>query len=324
MADTPTSAEDRALDALTRILDASISPDMQTAQQLILRRLALAGDLFPSRIPPPRNITEVGGYLNLISGDLVMRAQVLSSALGVAGPNPSPGFTPDLPGLYYASLPNDRPPGPSQPAMPVELQVRSDFAPAFTAARERLHRLGAQLPVLAAGRPLPAAGPGLAPPDDLLPFLGRVLDLVPGTALADPATDPLALGQEAGAGPQQLLARQLDPAAPDAGSVAAATWALWQCDASACTQADHTGAWIPLEPILNAAGWYLPAAVAAPTGPGASGGWQRWTNVTGLVPGASTVGDELRLLHGPGAIAASSLRERLDWAWTGTTFAPRT
>jgi hypothetical protein len=34
----------------------------------------------------------------------------------------------------------------------------------------------------------------------------------------------------------------------------------------------------------------------------------------------STFGDELRLLYGPGEISASSLRERLDWEWDGSTF----
>ena len=62
-----------------------------------------AGDLFPSRIPSPLNITQVGGYLNLIERDPVLRAQVLSSALGVAGPNPMPGWDPVLPALYFTT-----------------------------------------------------------------------------------------------------------------------------------------------------------------------------------------------------------------------------
>ena len=120
------TAEDRAIDALTRIIDSANSPDMLEAQQIILRRLALSGDLFPSRIPAPANITQVGGYLNLIADDAVLRAQVLASALGVAGPNPSPGWEPTLPPIYLAVRANDRPAGASQPAIPVTFSIRSD------------------------------------------------------------------------------------------------------------------------------------------------------------------------------------------------------
>ena len=318
MTETPSSAEERAVDALTRILDAAIAPDMLEAQQLILRRLALAGDLFPARIPPPLNITQVGGYLNLVKDDPVLTAQVLAATLGVAGPNPSPGFDRTLPPLYYVTRPNDRPTGTAQAATPVHLAVRSDFAPPFAAAVAALHAAGTRLPVLAAVRPLPPLALGVPAPDDLLPYLGRVLELVPGAALVDPATDPLAVGQEGGAGPNRVVARQLDAAAPDAGSVPSAAWAMWTCDATACTQSTVTDAFLPLEPVLNAAGWYQD--LTAPTSLAEPGSWNRWTNVTGLVAGVSTVGEELRLLHGAGAIAASGVRERQDWVWRGTTF----
>ena len=35
------------------------------------------------RIPAPLNITEIGGYYNLLSGDDVMRRQLLASILGL-------------------------------------------------------------------------------------------------------------------------------------------------------------------------------------------------------------------------------------------------
>lgn len=314
------SAEDRAIDALTKILESAISPDMLEAQQIILRRLALSGDLFPSRIPPPANITEVGGYINLVSDDLVLRSQVLASALGVAGPNPAPGFEAELPGLYYVSVPNDRPVGPSQPSTPVTINVRSDLVTAFTAAVQGLHAVGVTLPVLSVNRPLPPVALGVPAPNDLLPYLGRALDLAPGAALVDPTTDPLAVGQEGGAGPQVVVARQLDAAAPDAGSVPAADWELWTCDASACTQSTVNDKFVQLAPVLNAAGWYQATPLGAPTSLGDPGSWHRWTNVTGLVAGVSRVGDELRLLHSVGAISASSIRERVDWVWDGTAF----
>jgi hypothetical protein len=38
------------------------------------------------------------------------------------------------------------------------------------------------------------------------------------------------------------------------------------------------------------------------------------------VAGTTTVGDELGLLYPVGVIAASSVRERLDWVWDGSAF----
>src|SRR5919108_646154 len=192
MAETASTAEDRALDALTKILESAISPDMIEAQKIILRRLALAGDLFPSRVPAPLNISEVGGYLNLLADD-------------------EPG----------------------------------------------------------------------------------------------------------GGGPLQVVSRQLDSSAPNAGDVASATWDLWSCTASTCTQASVTDFYLAVTPVLNAAGWHQPA-LAAPTTLTDSGGWNRWTNVTGLVAGVTQFGDELTLLYSAGAIAQSSVREQLDWVWDGS------
>jgi hypothetical protein len=321
MADeTPTPVEDRAIDALTRILDSAVAPDVLQAQQLILQRLAATGDLFPSRIPPPRNITEVGGYLNLVADDLVLSAQVLASALGVAGAHPGAGFRPSLPSLYLRSIPNDRPQGPAQASKPVSIQVRSDVADAFVAAVGVLHRLGCRLPVLAAVRPLPPVAHGVPAPDDLLQYVGRVLELVPAAALVAPEDDPLAVGQNDADGPQLVVARQLDDAAPDAGSVSDGPWTLWTCDTDACTTSDVTGAYVPLAPVLNDAGWYQIETLTAPTSLTEPGDWHRWTNTTGLAAGVSTIGDELRLLYGPGELSASSLRERLDWVWDGTAF----
>ncbi len=317
--DGPTTAEDRALDALTRILDSAISPEMLAAQQLILRRLALAGDLFPSRVPPPLNITEIGGYLNLIADDPVLEAQVLAAALGVAGPNPSPGFDPVLPPLFFVDRPNDRPASVAT-VTPVAVSVRNDLAAAFDAAMAALHDLGGVLPLLAVGRPLPRNTPTATVPDDLLPFLGRSLDLVPTAALRDPSTDPLAVGQDAGAGPNVVVARQLDAGAPGAGSVSPSAWSLWACDDTSCTQSSVTGAYVELAPILASAGWYTAEPVPDPDSTTQPGSWARWTNVTGLVAGVTRFHDELELLHTTGEIAASVVRSALDRVWDGAAF----
>lgn len=321
MTDTPSTAEDRALDALTKILEAAISPEMTEAQQIILRRLALAGDLFPSRVPPPANITQVGGYLNLVADDPVLSAQVLAAALGVAGPNPSPGYDPTLPALYFVTRRNDRPAGPAQPSTPVQIRVRSDFAVPFDAAMVAIHDVGATLPVLSGDGLLPPLTLGGQPPVDLLPYLGRELRLVPGAALVDPSTDPLAVGRLGGGGPEVVVARQLDAAAPGAGSLTADTYALWTCDATTCTSSSVTGAFLPIGPVLAAAGWSQADPLPAPSSTSVGNGWDRFVNVTGLVPGVSTFGEELRLLYQAGQIAASSVRECQDWLWNGTAFA---
>src|SRR4051812_29569459 len=84
----------KIIDTLAAIVDKSLSADALEAQTLLLRRLALEGDVIPSRIPAPRNITEIGGYLNLLAtlGETGTRSQVLSSVLGVAGTNPAAGW----------------------------------------------------------------------------------------------------------------------------------------------------------------------------------------------------------------------------------------
>jgi hypothetical protein len=320
MADTTaSSAEDRALDALTRILETSVSPEMQEAQQIILRRLALAGSLFPSRVPAPLNITEVGGYLNLLQDLPELRMQVLASTLGVAGPNVQPGFGQARTAVTFETRRNDRPAGTAQAAIPVSFTVRSDFAPALDEALAAIRNLGGVLPLLSPARTLPSAGPGVQPPDDLLALLGRVLEVVPGAALADPANDPLTLGAS-GTGAPQLLARQLNTAAPGAGTVTSSAWNLWACTDTSCSQQAVNGLYIPVAPHLEAAGWHQ-APVAAPTTLADQGEWFRWTNVTGLVAGRSRLGDELRLLYPAEEIARSSLAPVLDWRWNGTAFA---
>src|SRR3954471_15284731 len=98
MADN-SSLEAQALQALLDVIKTVSSPDIAQAQAIMLRRLALEGDVVGSRIPPPQNITEVGGYINLV-GKLKqpeMQAQLLAGALGVAGPNPPLGWLPTQP-----------------------------------------------------------------------------------------------------------------------------------------------------------------------------------------------------------------------------------
>jgi len=309
--------------ALTDILRTSSSPEVLQAQQLLLQRLALQGDVFSSRIPVPLNITEVGGYFNLLAklGETEIRSQALAAALGVAGPNPMPGLTPTRGVLFDVLRTNDRPPGEAAAGAPVQVAIRNDFAPAFDAARQAIHDAGCILPLLGfAPAGLPPAVPGNpAAPDDLLLYLGRVMRLLPGAALRDPDADALALAREAGGSELRVVARQLDDSAPASASVAEASWVAWSCDEATCTESTDDRTYLPLAPILNGAGWYQPPP-SAPVTISDAGSWWRWTNTTGLVAGVSRYGDELLQRHSPAEIAASSLREALDLVWDGEDF----
>jgi hypothetical protein len=307
--------------ALAGILQASTSPDALAAQNLLLRRLATEGDVFSSRIPAPKNITEVGGYFNLLEtlGETVMREQALAAALGVAGPNPTPGFSPTAPLLYDVQRANDRPAGAAQATIPVQFSVRNDFAVVFDAALKTIHDAGCTLPILSLSRALPLAAVGVTPPADLLPFLGRTLDLMPTSALVDPDTDPLALAQVTGTTKLEVVARQLDATASNAASVTAQSWDAFKCDATTCATVTASRKYLSLTPILNAGGWYQKAPLA-PAKLSQPGAWNHWTNITGLIPNVSIFGDEIRQRITPGELAASSLRDAVMWVWDGQTF----
>src|SRR3954469_8305033 len=94
MADTPGTLAnggaptDAILLAIVDLLKTGSNPDILEAQRILLQRIALEGDVVQSRLPAPRNVTEIGGYLNLLqdTGQPELRAQMLAALLGVAGP----------------------------------------------------------------------------------------------------------------------------------------------------------------------------------------------------------------------------------------------
>ncbi len=53
-------------DIAAKLLEQEASPEMQKLKMQILRRIALESDVKPARIPAPLNITEIGGYINLM------------------------------------------------------------------------------------------------------------------------------------------------------------------------------------------------------------------------------------------------------------------
>jgi hypothetical protein len=305
---------------LLNMLQSATSPDALEAQSIVLRRMALEGDVVPSRLLAPRNITETAGLLNLLT-DLnqpEMRDQALAGMAGVAGPNPAIGWETSHP-LAFIALTNDRPAGTAQPIIPLTFFVRSDFVTAMREALTFIHQRGATLPI--AGTPamqLPAAAPGATQPADALPFLGRTLDLVTAATLAAPATDPLILGRVSGTtNPLSIFANVLS-----AGTVAVtpANYDATACNATSCSTVTLTNqAAVDIGPPLAQAGYY-PATPIPPPANANDSGWAHFTNVTGLYPGKTKLGDELGLLYDTNEIANSVFNGSLDWVWNGTAF----
>lgn len=307
--------------SIVDILKTASSPDALEAQNMILRRIAMQGDVVGSRIPPPRNISEIGGYINLLSSlkQPEMRSQMLAGILGVAGPSQPLGWVSNTQPLSFITLPNDRPGGSAQAAITLTFMVRSDFNGPVQAAINALHQRGCALPF--AGRPavtLPPAMPGVLPPTDVMPYLGRTLDLAVAAALVDPSTDALVLIRAQGSGdPFQIAARVL---VPGAVPVAAGIFDALQCNLTFCSVVQVSGQYVPLRPFLAAAGFY-PANPLPPPVSITSTDWARFTNITGLVPGVTKLGDELSLLYNWSTINHSVFAGVLQWVWNGTSFA---
>jgi hypothetical protein len=78
---------------VSKLLEQEVSQEMQKIRQLVMLRMAMEGDIHTSRIPTPMNITEVGGYYNLLveQNEHTMLRQLVSSALGL--PN---NYAPEL------------------------------------------------------------------------------------------------------------------------------------------------------------------------------------------------------------------------------------
>lgn len=310
------------VNSIVDILKTASSPDAIEARNMILRRIALQGDVIGSRLPPPKNISEIGGYMNLLETikQPEMRAQALAGIMGVAGPSQPLGWVTNDQSLAFVTLANDRPAGPAQPTISLTFLVRSDFSGAFQAALNALHQQGCALPI--SGQPavtLPPALPGALPPTDVLPYLGRTLDLASGAALINPQADALALVRPQGTTDLfQIASRVLSPGVV---SVTPANYDALQCSATSCSIVAVTGAqYVPVAPVLAIAGFYPASPLPQPTSLGSTG-WAHFTNITGLVPGVTKLGDELSLLYGWSMINHSIFAGALRWVWDGTKFA---
>jgi hypothetical protein len=308
--------------SLVNVLTASTSPNAIEAQNILMRRLALEGDVVGSRVPPPRNITEIGGYMNLLATlqEGAMREQTLAGILGVAGPVQAQGFLDQTTPLSMVALANDRPAGVAQPSIPTNVWVRSDFVSSVQAAVKTLHAQGATLPLTGPSvLTLPPGGPGAVMPANVLFYLGRTLTIAPQTALATPGTDPIALIRASGTSdPFAAAANAINPAT---NPVTPANYDALQCTATTPTTVPLTAAsFVPLAPVLGAAGFYQASPPPQPAS-NLDTSWASFANVTGLVVGHTILGDELTLLHQPSDIAASVFAALLNTVWNGTTFA---
>lgn len=70
---------------VAKLLEHEVSPEVLEIKKMILRRVATESDIKPSRIPAPMNITQVGGYVNLLMqlNEQDMLRQTLASILGL-------------------------------------------------------------------------------------------------------------------------------------------------------------------------------------------------------------------------------------------------
>ena len=314
------------VDALVELMRSGVRPDVLEAQRLLLQRLANQGDVFPSRVPAPRNITEVGGYLNLLeaAGQVDTRSSAVASALGVAGPPPAASAVAGALPVGFVDAPNDRPAGPAQASIPPTLRVRADFHAPLQSALAALHALGCALPLRAPRPVLPAsqagAGADALDAEAVLAALGRSLEVFPGTVLVDPAADPLAIArpETPATAPIRLVARELDGGT----AVDEASWvALRASSTTVVEDAPAPRRHAEVAPLMQAAGWIHPLPLAAPATLAERGTLVRFVNLTGLVAGETTLGDELALLYAPADIARSALASFTGWVWDGSAFA---
>ncbi len=309
--------------SLISIVQTATSPDAMEAQNMILRRMALEGDVVGSRIPPPRNVSEIGGYFNLLSSlnETTMREQALAGILGVAGPAQPLGWISNDQPLSMVAVTNDRPTVAAQPSFPLSVLVRSDFVAGVQNALKLLHSYGGTLPLTSPSVILlPPGGTGATIANPILFYIGRMLTIAPSAALTNPVTDPVALLAPTGPGGDYWLASQvLNPAQY---TVEPADLLALQCTPTTCSVIQLSQvSYVPIGPIFAAAGFYSPSPLPVPAN-STQNGWIVLANTTGLVTGVTMLGDELSLLYRQDQIAASAFAAMLEWTWDGSTFAP--
>ncbi len=306
--------------ALAAVIQAAASPAVQEAQVLLLRRLALEGSVLPSRIPAPANITEFGGYLNLLVGPELsaLRTSALASALGLASPAAVAwDDTPPALGMGLAS--NDREAIANGAGLALSVPMRADFAAAWRGAvTARLNALGATLPLWAPPPQLPSLNPSASPPNPML-SLGRVVWMAPEAALGQPEIDRLLLGRT-DTEPADALTPMLRVAATAGVAPVAFNALAWDDTAQTAVQrALGPVSVVAVATVVALAGF---ETVAQPVLPLSRNdlAWARLTNRSGLLSGVTTLGQELSLVWSSREIARSAFSNRLQEVWNGSSF----
>ena len=272
-------------------------------------------------MPAPLDITQIGGYLNLLTDlkETAMRSQVLAGILGVAGPVNQAGWVSAKPPYTFSMLPNDRPSGALQETLPTVVPMRSDFVHAFLAAMQTLHNEGCMLPLYAGPSSLPTTVLDPTTPVDPMPYVGRVLQLAP-MAFSDPMSDPVVLARNAGS--TDLFQVALNSNGLASVAVPANDYDALKSGSTTLTATSLTDVkLVYLNPILASAGFYPADPLPQPAST-TDYAWTMYTSVAGLIPGKTRLGDELACLYSWTAIGASIFSSMTSWVWNGTAFAP--
>ncbi len=308
----------KAVEALIDVLKTSNDPEIIKTQQMLLRRLATSGDLTMSRNPAPKNITDVGGYLNLLDTDPAMKKTFISSLLGIPTPLDELEWTLDEPSIPFVSIDNNRPAGSAQPSIPLALKLRFDFSDYFIKARKQLNALNCQLPLVADQPQLPSSAL-VTDKIDMLQVLGRKLSVLPGTLLVNPEEDPIALAKlESDTGSYyQLVLREQG----ETQNVEEKSWVTLKLENGLIKeQAPANYRYKPIETIMAEAGWYIRDKTQIPTSLSDLGGFDSLINTTGLVKDKTKLVHELDLLFTGHAITTSKIVDQLNATWNGEKF----
>jgi len=308
----------KAVEALIDVLKTSNDPEIIKTQQMLLRRLATSGDLTMSRNPAPKNITDVGGYLNLLDTDPAMKKTFISSLLGIPTPLDELEWTLDEPSIPYVSIDNNRPAGAAQASLPLTLKMRFDFSDHFIKARKKLNQLNCQLPLVADQPQLPSSVL-ITDQLDMLQLMGRKLDIMPGTLLVNPEEDPIAIAKlESDNGTYyQLVLREQG----ETQNVEEKSWVTLKLENGVIKeQAPSNRRYKPIETIMAEAGWYIKDKTQIPTSLTDLGGFDSFINTTGLIKDKTKVVHELDLLYTGHAITTSKLVDQLNSIWNGEKF----
>lgn len=68
---------------IAKLLEQETDEETRKYKNLILKRIATETDIRPARVPAPLNITEIGGYYNLLRKNEKLQMQLLASVLGL-------------------------------------------------------------------------------------------------------------------------------------------------------------------------------------------------------------------------------------------------